>query len=436
MSRRKSGPACLAVLSGAIALTMLGPAASAQIGAGLGRSIRGTLGQALQAPGMLGDKTLDALDPRTLLDQRLDRLDSLVRSHPRELERDEHGAPVVSGEVIALAPNPDAMEAARHAGFKVEPSTGTSDGLGLVVLRAPPGLNAREAVKQLRKLDPAGVYDFNHLYQPSGEAAVKVTEPAPTRAVRATSVRLGLVDTGVDASGEALAHARIQQQGFAGARVKPAAHGTAVASLLVGDATTFRGAAPGAELYVADVYGGLPTGGAADTLVRGLGWLASNRVRVINISLVGPPNLVLGAAVKALQAKGVTVVAAVGNDGPAAPLAYPASYSGVIAVTGVDAQGRVLLEAGHAEHLDFAAPGADMAASAEGGGYVSVRGTSFAAPLVAGRLAVLMAAPDASPQTALSALAAEGRHRRAYGRGLVAIELRTPPAKVAAQSKN
>jgi hypothetical protein len=40
------------------------------------------------------------------------------------------------------------------------------------------------------------------------------------------------------------------------------------------------------------------------------------------------------------------VAAAVGNDGAAAPPAFPASYNGVLAVTGVDGHGRVLFEAG------------------------------------------------------------------------------------------
>ena len=55
--------------------------------------------------------------------------------------------------------------------------------------------------------------------------------------------------------------------------------------------------------------------------------------KVVTISLVGPRNAVLERAIGAAQRKGVVVVAAVGNDGPAAPPAYPASYDGVVAVT-------------------------------------------------------------------------------------------------------
>ena len=86
----------------------------------------------------------------------------------------------------------------------------------------------------------------------------------------------------------------------------------------------------------------------------------------------------------AAQARGVLIVAAVGNDGPAAPPAFPASYPGVVAVTGVDGRNRPLIEAGRASHLDYAAPGADMLAASADGRAAKVRGTSFAAPLVAG----------------------------------------------------
>jgi subtilisin family serine protease len=106
----------------------------------------------------------------------------------------------------------------------------------------------------------------------------------------------------------------------------------------------------------------------------------------VTVSLVGPANPLLDGAIRLARDKGVTLVAAVGNDGPAAPPAYPASYPGVVAVTGIDGRGRPLPEAGRALHVDFAAPGADMQAAATQGGKSAVRGTSFAAPLVAGRL--------------------------------------------------
>jgi subtilisin family serine protease len=146
---------------------------------------------------------------------------------------------------------------------------------------------------------------------------------------------------------------------------------------------------------------------------------------VINISLVGPQNRIDQRAVAAVRARGINVVAAVGNDGPAAPPLYPASYPGVVAVTGVDARGKALPEAGKAEHLDFAAPGANMAAALPGQGYARVRGTSFAAPLVTARLAITKS---------VSALAREVRPGRGrVGRGIVCGQCRVDPKAVRAK---
>ena len=131
------------------------------------------------------------------------------------------------------------------------------------------------------------------------------------------------------------------------------------------------------------------------------------------------------ALCRAFAAADGHIMAAVGNDGPAAPPQYPASYPGVIAVTAVDSGGRALPEAGKPTHLDFAAPGADMAAALPGNGYTRVRGTSFAAPLAAARLLA-----TGSP----GALAAEARPGKGHvGRGIVCGACRIDPHSVGAR---
>jgi hypothetical protein len=84
-----------------------------------------------------------------------------------------------------------------------------------------------------------------------------------------------------------------------------------------------------------------------------------------------------------------------------------------------------LFESGNATHLDFAAPGADMAAARPGTSYVRVRGTSFAAPLAAGRLAM------AGSVQRLAAEARPGKGR--VGRGIVCSACRTDPSAVGAR---
>jgi subtilisin family serine protease len=131
-------------------------------------------------------------------------------------------------------------------------------------------------------------------------------------------------------------------------------------------------------------------------------------------------------------ARGYLIVAAVGNDGPAAPPLYPAAWPGVVGVTAVDARHRVLAEAERGPQVKLAAPGADMAAALTPRGYAMVRGTSFAAPIVAGLLAQVLRSPDAAAAAeALSALERQAHHPGApapapdpaYGYGLVGAEL-------------
>jgi subtilisin family serine protease len=94
----------------------------------------------------------------------------------------------------------------------------------------------------------------------------------------------------------------------------------------------------------------------------------------------------------------------------------------VVAVTGVDSNNRALREAGRSTHLDFAAPGADLAAALPGKGYTAVRGTSFAAPFVAARLA----ATGSTAALAGEAIPGKGK----VGRGIVCGTCEISPKSV------
>lgn len=383
------------------------------------------------------DRTLDAVNPEQLRELRRLRVRDLLRTNRTVMEADPRGAPIVRSEIVALSPSPAALRRAEATGFSVVRRS-EIEGLDVttVVLRAPAGMSTRRALRELQRNDPQGTYDFNHLYIESGEGGTDAAaSAAPGAIAQFPAVRIGLIDGGVDGSHPALGQARLQQYGCAtpvpsAHGPTPSAHGTAVASLLVGDASDFHGAAPGAQLYSADVYCGLATGGAVDAVANAFGWLVRERVPVINVSLVGPANRLLEQVVRLVIARGHIIVAAVGNDGPAAAPLYPAAYPGVIAVTGVDARHRVLLEACRGSHVAFAAPGAGLSAAALQQDYVTVRGTSFAAPVVAGLLARELLLPDrkqAEQAIALLAsraldLGAKGSDR-IYGKGLVGAEL-------------
>jgi hypothetical protein len=377
----------------------------------------------LNSVGGLPDIVASAGAP-TLLELRKLRLQELVRSNRKQLEVDSAGLPVRRGVLVAVDPDPASLQLAGRAGFTIL-ADDMDRGLGMrmVQLAIPRGMSAREGLKRLRSVAPRLQCDYDHIYEPAGGGLFPVYAGLASSPGIARGRVVGMVDGGV-ASHPSLAGASIEQSGFAG-NPQPTGHGTAVASLLVGSQGPFLGAATGSQLYVADVYGGNRAAGSASAIVKALGWLASHHPQVINISLVGPANNAVQRAVQIVQARGIEVVAAVGNDGPAAPPQFPASYPGVVAVTGVDAGGRALPEAGRAAHVDFAAPGADMAAALPGNGYARVRGTSFAAPLAAARL--LLAGSPAR-------LATEARPGKGkVGRGIVCGDCRIDPKAVRAR---
>jgi len=362
--------------------------------------------------------------PSTLLEVRRVRLRELIRQYPRELESDGSGVPVRRGVLVAIDPDPTSLALATRAGFRViADMREQSLGMRTVTLAVPQGLAAREGLKRLRRIAPALQADFDHVFEPAGGDLLPFAAALAGSAASRGGPLIGIIDGGV-ASHPSLAGASIEQNGFAG-RPQPTGHGTAVASLIVGNEGPFRGAARGSSLLVADVYGGSRAAGSATNIVQALAWLTSKRADVINISLVGPQNLLVQRAIGVARTRGINVVAAVGNDGPAAPPQFPASYPGVIAVTGVDMRGRALPEAGRASHLDFAAPGADMAAALPGQGYARVRGTSFAAPLVTARLAL---------SSSVQRLAAEARRGKGrVGRGIVCALCAVDPKVVRAR---
>jgi len=399
----------------AIGLLLAGPGAQAQLlpspSATLGQTGGVVPGLLNRVDGTLDATALDRLNPARLAEQlvaaRAARITDLLRRHSDSIELDDRKEPARRGVILLTGANPASIETLRKAGYGVESEAVEGLDLSVTRLKVPQGRSLPRALKQVRSIAPEAEASADNLYFPSGATPVATTMAlAASGPVRGRAV--GMIDGGVarhpSLTGE------VEQRGFVRGAPKASSHGTAVASLISGT-RIIRGAAPGAPLLAADVYGDDPAGGSAFAIARALGWMAARGVNVVTVSLVGPDNPLLAGAIRLAQDKGVTTVAAVGNDGPAARPAYPASYRDVVAVTGIDGRGRLLPEAGRARHVDFAAPGADMNAARSDGGKGRVRGTSFAAPLVAGRLFTT---------GSLSALKAEAKPgKREFGRGVI-----------------
>ena len=423
------------LISAVLALTLIAGSGSAQAQLHL-PSINlpvpqgmGTLGS---DPLRASASRLDTLrDLPVLRDARQELLGRLLREHRDVLEADPRGALAVRREILAWSPGKAGLAAASAAGLRVLRET-RLEGLDevMLVLRVPDGADTAAVLAQLRALDPQGSYDFNHIYTGSGAASGTTPAPQPDGAQRkGGELKVGLVDSGVDAGHDVFRDADIHRWGCDAPHPDP--HGTAVAALMVGQSSEFHGVAPRASLYAADIYCASGTGGSAERIAGALAWLAREQVGVINMSIVGPPNQTLERVVGAMLRRGHLLVAAVGNDGPAAPPLYPASYPGVVGVSAVDTRGRVLPEAGRGPQVLIAAPGNNMVSAAVGEpAFRQVRGTSFAAPIVAAMLAAKLPHPDqAGAASALAALAKQAARADETGLGIVGQDFRTDPSR-------
>lgn len=349
----------------------------AQLGGPLERTVDNVLGTV--------DRTLDPVERTTkgiaigaarLAEKRKARLTELVRRNRDVIEFDDTGAPARKGELLLLDPTEADLATAQRADF-VLIGRETLDELAIDVARLglPDGKSLSRSESALRKLLPEASITADNLHLPAGGAASPESSSVATNAP-VIDTKVGLIDGG---PGPATTVGPVR--GFAQGAPRASDHGSATASLLRGAGVR--------HISVADVFGVDPAGGNALAISRAIDWLVGLDIRVISISLVGPSNPLLSRAIAAARRRGVIFIAAVGNDGPAAPPAFPASFSGVIAVTGVDGRNRALIEAGRALHLDYAGPGADMVALNAAGKWMRVRGTSYAVPLVAARAAAL-----------------------------------------------
>lgn len=242
----------------------------------------------------------------------------------------------------------------------------------------------------------------------------------------------------------------------------PDGHGTHVAGIIAGNGRLsggrYVGCAPEAGLVGVRVLDDQGAGRLSQVLA-GLDWVVDHQeslgIRVVNLSLgalaVDPPDEdPLVQAVEAAWRSGLVVCVAAGNSGPEpgsidTPGTAPSAITvGAVddhgtpqrsddAVAGFSGRGPAL---GSARKPDLVAPGVHITAAAAPGsrlarekgslypGYVTMSGTSMAAPMVAGVAALLLSArPDLTPdqikEVLLGGCSSVGAVIDAEGRGLV-----------------
>lgn len=199
------------------------------------------------------------------------------------------------------------------------------------------------------------------------------------------NVRVAIIDSSVDGQHPDLVGQVVLRQNFVIGRAEaPEAHGTGVAGIIAaaaGNGKGIIGVAPNARLMALRAcWQEDPAATVCDTLslAKALYFAVEHRADVINMSLSGPSDRILGNLIDAAQSRGITVVGAVD---PAQPDGgFPASHTGVVPV----------IDEGDPTNdiKAYGAPGRDIPTTRPGG-WSFVNGSSYAAAHVSGLFALI-----------------------------------------------
>ncbi|HDZ55583.1 MAG TPA: protease [Pseudomonas xinjiangensis] len=339
-----------------------------------------------------------SIDLIEALPQRLPIVDSQGAPLFVEVEV-EHGWRAVEREWLLLLSGEEwnrlLLEAPTLAAYVTEQHDFPVLARRMIRLKVPARLDSPEGMRQALPQRVLRFLDRNHIYTPQTSKELDdVKEAGSSGGLCDQPLRVGMIDTGVAMDHPAFnnpAGNALQRRAFLDVGPgAPEGHGTAVASVLIGRGPQLNPLLPHATLLSASVFyrqDDLNQGATLFHLLQAMEWLAAEGVAVINMSLTGPDNAVLHEAVAALLERGVQIVAAAGNEGPAAQPLYPAAYPGVLAATAVDQDWHLYRWANRGPHIAFAAPGVAVLTARVGGDYGSKTGTSMAAPVLTAFLA-------------------------------------------------
>ncbi len=191
-------------------------------------------------------------------------------------------------------------------------------------------------------------------------------------------------------------------------------HGTHVSGIIAADdnGTGVIGVAPDAGIVAVKVLNAGGSGEISD-IIAGIDWAIANKsaydIEVANFSLGGyGESDAFHTAIMNLYNAGVTIAAAAGNDKWWAEYFIPASYPEVLCVSALAPGDKFASFSNYGYVVDLIAPGQDIKSTWVGGGYVTISGTSMAAPHVAGSAALWLDSHIGSPSDVMNALITAG----------------------------
>lgn len=319
----------------------------------------------------------------------------------------ESGFRAVQRQWLLLADDSSKKRLIEHGALIITESRYAGLGMALLRFNVPEALDSKQALSQILSTQAALSLARNHIYQaqsqtsqPENESLLrhhidneKVTPLSRVNPACELAVKVGLVDSAIDTKHKAFKHADITAKSFLPDDLATSLqHGTVIASLLVGKTTQLVPLLPQGKIYSSQVFyqqSDYAQGATLSAIIAGVNWLLEQNVQVINMSLAGPDNQILHSVLSAAIAKGAIVIAAAGNEGPAAPPMYPAAYQEVIAVSAIDKHQQPYRWSNRGDYVDYSALGVNVLTAQSGQRVGRESGTSIAAPYVTATLACL-----------------------------------------------
>ena len=314
----------------------------------------------------------------------------------------------IAGEIVAeidgSLSDAQADELARRHGLarlasQNFPLVGSTIGLFRVTDRRTVEVVSRELATEasVRSVQP----NFRYVLQdqkaaltegdPAQYAIAKLRLPQAHTLAYGANVIIAVIDSGIDVKHPEFANAIADNFDALGSKEGPHVHGTGIAGAIVSHAR-LMGSAPAARILAIRAFGAAPKGAESTSYVilKGLDYAAAHGAQIVNMSFAGPKDPLIERGIAATIAKGIVMVAAVGNAGPKSPPLYPAANTNVIAVTATDAQDRLFAASNRGSHIAISAPGVDIFLPAPDEKYQITSGTSFSAAYVSGLAALML----------------------------------------------
>ena len=236
----------------------------------------------------------------------------------------------------------------------------------------------------------------------AGSAQYVVNKLHLLEAHRITSgddVLVAVIDSKIDTKHPDLTGVVAEEYDVVGSPAVAHSHGTAMAGAIAAR-SKLVGVAPKVKLLAVRAFSGSGETAESTTfnILKSVDWAASKNARIINMSFAGPPDDLLREMLAKANARGIVLIAAVGNAGPRSPPLYPAADAGVIGVTATDVDDKLMPQANRGAQVALAAPGVEILAVAPDGTYQVTSGTSIAAAHASGVAALLLASkPNLTP---------------------------------------